>query len=1135
MNKNIRVVIIEKSLKNLKLITDTLKKGDLQIEPRQLSTLAELSIALNQFDPDVIILGQIKGFQGTEIQSVIQASGKAVPLIVVTKNQTNNPKTMQEYMGMTEFVSIDDLSLLVSAVRKAAQKDNQSHDAANSANSSEDSFHQFFSLFEQSPLGILILDPATFLPIEFNTTAHKQLGYARDEFKNISILDFDVVETKEEIEKHRTLILKKGYDSFDSKHRTKQGEIRNVHVTVQSVVFNSQTYLHCIFEDITERRKVEEFNLAERELLQICNLSSSSQDLLRKLLSFFKKYSGCDAVGIRLHKDVDFPYYKTSGFPEEFVQLENSLCAVDDPDAVNENPKSKPFLECMCGNVISGRYDPTKSFFTKHGSFWSGNTTQWFASTTEADRLTNIRNRCNTERYESVALIPIRLKDKTFGLIQFNDKRKDWHTLEKVEILEHLADYVAITLAKQEADEALAISEQSFKEIFNSTTEAIFIHDANTGQLLDVNLTMLKIYGFSTKEEALGKNISDLTFGEFPFTSDRAFDLIKKTVHEGPQIFVWLAKKKDGSLFWTEVTLNKSMIGGENRVLAVVRDISERKRMEEALNYSIERYRLLFEEMTEGFALHEIILDQDSVPIDYRFLDINPAFERQTGLKREALIGRTVKEVMPGTEDYWIEKYGQVALHGGNLHYENYSHELGKWFNVIAFCPKFGQFATMFEDITDRKINDLALKESEDQFRSTFEQTTIGMTMVTPDGQFLRVNDAYCQIVGYSPDELIGNNIKVVTYPDDMAKSEEYLELPLNTNEQSITFEKRYIHKDGHIVWVSLISTLIRDTNGNPKHFITQVQDITERRMVEEALQLRNKIFTHSLDMLFVAGFDGFFRELNPAWETNLGWSIEELYKKPWLNFVHPDDKEITENIKKERLEKGQETIQFENRYICKDGSIKWLSWNSFPYPEENIIIGVARDITERKELDESLRRSEDRFHLIDKATNDLISSYDLYGRFTHVNSALCKLMGRSYDEIVGKTFTELGYPREQYEEWGRLLQRVIKEDSTVNIEQKDSETGTNPHYFDVVLNPIHNEAGEVVGMAATSRDITSRKMAEAQIREQLEELRRWNALTMGRENRIMELKQEVNFLLQQLDQPPRYESVANTENHHVE
>ncbi len=94
-------------------------------------------------------------------------------------------------------------------------------------------------------------------------------------------------------------------------------------------------------------------------------------------------------------------------------------------------------------------------------------------------------------------------------------------------------------------------------------------------------------------------------------------------------------------------------------------------------------------------------------PIDYRFLDVNPAFETLTGLKREFTDWTYCQgNICPGQKIYWIEKYGEVALHGGELQYENYSNELGKWFKVIAYCPKFGQFATIFEDITNRKIGE---------------------------------------------------------------------------------------------------------------------------------------------------------------------------------------------------------------------------------------------------------------------------------------------------------------------------------------------------------------------------------------------------------------------------------------------
>jgi PAS domain S-box-containing protein len=139
-------------------------------------------------------------------------------------------------------------------------------------------------------------------------------------------------------------------------------------------------------------------------------------------------------------------------------------------------------------------------------------------------------------------------------------------------------------------------------------------------------------------------------------------------------------------------------------------DLRGRKKTEEALIYSEERYRLLFEEMAEGFALHEIITDETGVPVDYRFLEVNPAFEKQTGLNRVDLVGKRVLEVMPQTEPYWIETYGKVALTGEHIRLENYALALDKWFEVSAFSPKSGLFAVTVTDISGRKYAEAQLE-----------------------------------------------------------------------------------------------------------------------------------------------------------------------------------------------------------------------------------------------------------------------------------------------------------------------------------------------------------------------------------------------------------------------------------------
>ncbi len=971
-------------------------------------------------------------------------------------------------------------------------------------------------------LGVVLVDTGTKHPVEFNPAANEILGYTLDEFKSLPI---QTHEAKGETELANHLSGSTDLSNvtqFETSFVTKHEKNCRVAISLQKIKIGEQPYYHLIYEDITGKSSSTGLSQAEKQVFSICNSVGTKIDFIRNLLSFFKSYTGCDAIGIRLRKGDDFPYFETTGFSDEFVELEQSLCAYDEDGKIFREAGGNPVLECMCGNIIRGRFDPSKPFFTPHGSFWTGNTTRLLATTSDTDRQSKTRNRCNGSGYESVALIPIRHNETTYGLIQFNDKRIGWHSKEKIENLEYLVDYVAIALAKLQAEEARLESDQNFKQIINSTTEAILIQDAETGKIIDVNDTMVKMFGFMSKTDALSKTVSDISYGDNKVNADRSVELIRKATSEGPQTFEWLCRKDNGKTFWAEVVLNRTIISGKNRVLAVVRDISDRKRMEEALNFSKERYRLLFEEMVEGFALHEVILDNKGTPIDYRFLDVNPAFETLTGLQRDKLIGRTVKEVMPGTEAYWIEQYGRVALMGGDLRYENYAGELGKWFKVTVYCPKFGQFVTVFEDITNKKIGDMALLESEEQFRSTFEQSSVGMCIVSLDGIFLRLNNSFCHILGYSQEELLGQSLNMVTHPDDRKLSNELLQQPITSGSQIIQFEKRYIHKSGKVINVTINSTLILDAAGKPRHFITQVQDITENKKTVEALQLRDKIFTHSMDMLFIAGFDGYFKVLNPAFENTLGWTLDELYAKPWLEFVHPEDRNKTDEIKSTRLNYGLQILQFENRYLCKDGSFKWLSWNSFPYPEESIIVGVARDITDRKALDESLRLSEERYKLIDDASSDSIYSYDLQGRFTHVNTALCKVLNLTNDKIIGKTHQELGFPEDQCTEWDRLHKQVFATQKTVITETTALINGEKK-FFEVVLDPIYDLEGNLIGIAGTTRDIDARKKAEIKIREQMDELQRWNAVTLGRETRIIELKKEVNQLLVQLNQPPRY------------
>lgn len=219
---------------------------------------------------------------------------------------------------------------------------------------------------------------------------------------------------------------------------------------------------------------------------------------------------------------------------------------------------------------------------------------------------------------------------------------------------------------------------------------------------------------------------------------------------------------------WFKISASPILENNKKYVIISFIDISDMKLLEYSLRQNEAKYKMLFENMTQGFALHEMILDSKGKPIDYRFLDINNAFEKLTGLKKENVTGKTVKEVMPNTEQYWIDTYSKVAFTGEPCSYENFSAEIGRYYNTWVFSPQIGQFAVVFSDISERKEleNKLKYYYYHDQLTNLYNRRYIfdnlleidnsknfPLSIISADINGLRsINEAYGYNVG---DEII--------------------------------------------------------------------------------------------------------------------------------------------------------------------------------------------------------------------------------------------------------------------------------------------------------------------------------------------------------------------------------------------
>jgi len=275
---------------------------------------------------------------------------------------------------------------------------------------------------------------------------------------------------------------------------------------------------------------------------------------------------------------------------------------------------------------------------------------------------------------------------------------------------------------------------------------------------------------------------------------------------------------------------------------------------------------------------------------------------------------------------------------------------------MAAVCSQLGH-------VIERERNEKALREGEERFRATFEQAAVGIAHVTLDGGWLRVNQRLCDILGYSREELLQRTFQEITHSEDLEPNPGYTEQLLAGEIGSFSMEKRYIRKDGSVVWGNLTESLVRDSSGEPSYGIAVIEDISDRKRAEQALS-RNEILYRTVveqaaeSIFFVDVETKRVVEANASLSRSLGYSPEELREMYLYDIVAYDRESIDRNL--ERIVEGEHHFLGEWQYIRKDGSLRdvEVSVSVVPYGSRNAMCIVAHDTTERRWAEENLRRS---------------------------------------------------------------------------------------------------------------------------------------------------------------------------------
>ena len=613
------------------------------------------------------------------------------------------------------------------------------------------------------------------------------------------------------------------------------------------------------------------------------------------------------------------------------------------------------------------------------------------------------------------------------------------------------------------------------------------------------------------------------------------------------------------------------------------------------------------------------------------------------------------------------------------LEYPCHSPTEKRWFRVMVTPLHEGQaggVVVMHVNVTDRKLTEESLRESEERFRGTFEQAAVGIALVGLDGRFLRVNDRLCAILGYPREELVMLNFTELTAAEDVAVSLEAQRAMLAGRRSTHNQEKRYRRKDGEFIWVNLVTSLERTETGQPKYFISVLEDITARKFAElrlhrlnrlhivlsktgeaivrvrsraalyetvclvlveegrlrmaavvelddppesvrlaaaygeeldylqkltvttdggplsqgtigtalrtgvhdvcndfatdprmapwrdaalarelrsaasfplkldgtiigalvlfageagyfeqdeirllvavandlsfaveaqqreferrQAEEERDRLFNQSLDLLCVAGFDGRLQQVNPAWTQCLGWSAEELTGRPMIEFIHPEDHEATLTARA-RIHQGEPVRGFENRYRCRDGSYRWLSWSVHPQPELSLVFGVARDVTQDKAADAALQAGEQAqrqlAHQLDLERSRLVAAQSVakIGSWETDLTTLAVIWSAETHRIFEtdpirhqpshESFLEFVHPEDRMRV-DEAFVRSLNDPAGQGLEQRLLLPDGRVKFVEEHWQIIRDDQNKPVRAIGTCQDVTQRKLGEKRIKE---------------------------------------------------
>ncbi len=706
--------------------------------------------------------------------------------------------------------------------------------------------------------------------------------------------------------------------------------------------------------------------------------------------------------------------------------------------------------------------------------------------------------------YASSIALPILVDDSPspWVLTTYSGK-PDAFDADEVGLLSELAEDLAFGIralrdraAHRRVEQTLARERGLLKTLIATLPDLIWLKDP-AGVYLACNARFERLYG-AQEAAIVGKtdyDFVDRDLADFFREKDQA-----AMAAGGPSINEEeLTFAVDGHRELLE-TIKTPMLDSEGRlvgVLGIGRDITERRHAEDALRESEATYRSLFDNMLNGFAYCRMLFENGE-PVDFVYVSVNRAFEALTGMKD--VVGRKVSEVIPGirqSDPMLFDLYGQVASTGQPERFELYVEAMHMWFWLSVYSPKPEHFVAVFDVITERKQGEQALRESERRFQDIVEASGDWVWEVDADGHYTYVSDSVTNLLGYTPQEVIGRTVFELMPPQEATRVAAAFSAIVERKKPFRDLENTNLHKDGTPRYVQTSGMPIFGPKGQLLGYRGLDKDVTKKRLAELALvesEERFRVMAQSAqDAILMLDREGRVTFWNRAAEAIFGYLAEEAVGRNVHHLVVPAEYVDRYQAGFQHFQSTGEgpvvgrTVELPARR--KDGTVFpiELSLSAVRRANDWLAIGIARDTSERQRAEAQIRK----LSLAVEQSPESIVITDLDGRIEYVNDAFLASSGYSREETLGQNPRMLHSgktPRETYQAlWDTLTRGGVWKGELCNRRKNGEE------YLEFALiAPIRQPTGEITHYLSIQEDITERKRVGQELdrhRHHLEEL----------------------------------------------